>query len=63
MNLQGLKALVKMELKKLIRQPTNLFLILLFPAVTRAIKNQQFYPSSAIDLSIYGYKPKHDRVI
>jgi len=33
MNLQGLVALVKMELKKLIRQPANLFLNLLFPAV------------------------------
>jgi len=33
MNLQGLEALVKMELKKLIRQPANLFLMLLFPAV------------------------------
>ena len=30
---QSLVALVKMELKKLIRQPTNLFLNLLFPAV------------------------------
>ena len=33
MNLQGLVALIKMELKKLIRQPANLFLNLLFPAV------------------------------
>jgi ABC-type multidrug transport system permease subunit len=33
MNLQGLVTLVKMELKKLIRQPANLFLNLLFPAV------------------------------
>ena len=33
MNLQGLEALVKMELKKLIRQPANLFLALLFPAI------------------------------
>ena len=32
-NFQGLVALVKMELKKLIRQPANLFLNLLFPAV------------------------------
>ncbi len=33
MNLQGLVALMKMELKKLIRQPANLFLMLLFPMV------------------------------
>jgi ABC-2 type transport system permease protein len=33
MNFLGLEALVKMELKKLIRQPANLFLMLLFPAV------------------------------
>ena len=33
MNLQGLVALMKMELKKLVRQPANLFLNLLFPAV------------------------------
>ncbi len=33
MALQSLVALVKMELKKLIRQPANLFLNLLFPAV------------------------------
>ena len=33
MNFQGLIALVKMELKKLLRQPANLFLTLLFPAV------------------------------
>jgi len=33
MKFQALSALVKMELKKLIRQPTNLFLNLLFPAV------------------------------
>jgi len=33
MNFQGLIALVKMELKKLVRQPANLFLALLFPAV------------------------------
>ncbi|UCE16050.1 MAG: ABC transporter permease [Candidatus Bathyarchaeota archaeon] len=33
MNLQGLMALVKMELKKLIREPANLFLMLLFPMV------------------------------
>ncbi|MDH5267692.1 MAG: ABC transporter permease [Candidatus Bathyarchaeota archaeon] len=33
MNFQGLTALVKMELKKLVRQPANLFLTLLFPAV------------------------------
>jgi len=33
MNLQRLAALVKMELKKLIRQPANLFLSLLFPAI------------------------------
>jgi ABC-2 type transport system permease protein len=33
MNFQGLVALAKMELKKLIRQPANLFLNLLFPAV------------------------------
>jgi ABC-2 type transport system permease protein len=33
MKFQALAALVKMELKKLIRQPTNLFLNLLFPIV------------------------------
>ena len=33
MNLQGLVALIKMELKKLIRQPAYLFLIILFPAI------------------------------
>ncbi len=33
MNRQGLAALIKMELKKLIRQPANLFLSLLFPAI------------------------------
>lgn len=33
MKIQVLAALVKMELKKFIRQPTNLFLNLLFPAV------------------------------
>ncbi len=33
MALQSLLALVKMELKKLIRQPTNLFMNLLFPAI------------------------------
>jgi len=33
MKFQALAALVEMELKKLIRQPTNLFLNLLFPAV------------------------------
>jgi ABC-2 type transport system permease protein len=33
MNLQGLIALIKMEFKKLIRQPANLFLTLLFPAI------------------------------
>jgi ABC-2 type transport system permease protein len=33
MNLQSLVALVKMELKRLIRQPANLFLMLLFPAI------------------------------
>jgi ABC-type multidrug transport system permease subunit len=33
MNLQGFVALIKMELKKLVRQPANLFLNLLFPAV------------------------------
>jgi ABC-2 type transport system permease protein len=33
MNLQGLIALIKMELKKLIRQSANLFLTLLFPAI------------------------------
>jgi ABC-2 type transport system permease protein len=33
MNFQGLTTLVKMELKKLVRQPANLFLTLLFPAV------------------------------
>ena len=33
MNFQGLAALVKMELKKYIRQPANLFLAILFPAV------------------------------
>ena len=33
MKLQSLSALVKMELKKLIRQPSILFLNLLFPAV------------------------------
>lgn len=33
MNFQGLTALVKMELRKLVRQPANLFLTLLFPAV------------------------------
>jgi len=33
MNFQGLIALVEMELKKLVRQPANLFLTLLFPAV------------------------------
>ena len=33
MNLQGLEALVKIGLKKLIRQPATLFLSLLFPAI------------------------------
>ena len=33
MNLQGLEALIKMEVKKVIRQPATLFLTLLFPAV------------------------------
>ncbi len=33
MNLQRIMALVKMELKKLIREPAYLFLMLLFPAV------------------------------
>lgn len=33
MNFQGLAALVKTELKKYIRQPANLFLAILFPAV------------------------------
>lgn len=33
MNLQGVTALVQMELRKLIRQPAYLFLTLLFPAV------------------------------
>ncbi len=33
MTLQSLVALVRMELKKLVRQPANLFLNLLFPAV------------------------------
>jgi len=33
MKFQAIAALVKMELKKFIRQPTNLFLNLLFPAV------------------------------
>jgi len=33
MTYQSFVALVKMELKKLIRQPSNLFLMLLFPAV------------------------------
>jgi len=33
MKFQALAALVEMELKKLIRQPTNLFLNLLFPAI------------------------------
>lgn len=33
MNVQKILALVKMELKKLIREPANLFLMLLFPAV------------------------------
>ena len=33
MNLQRILALIKMELKKLIREPANLFLMLLFPAV------------------------------
>jgi ABC-2 type transport system permease protein len=33
MKLQGLMALITMELKKLVRQPANLFLNLLFPAL------------------------------
>jgi ABC-2 type transport system permease protein len=33
MNRQGLTALIRMELKKVIRQPANLFLSLLFPAI------------------------------
>ncbi len=33
MNFQGLVALIKTDLKKLIREPANLFLMLLFPAV------------------------------
>lgn len=33
MNFRGLKALIKMDLKKLIREPATLFLMLLFPAV------------------------------
>lgn len=33
MKLQSITALVKMELKKMIRQPANLFLSILFPAV------------------------------
>lgn len=33
MNLQRLSALVNMELKKMIRQPANLFMSLLFPAI------------------------------
>ena len=33
MNPQGLASLIEMELKKLIRQPANLFLTLLFPAI------------------------------
>jgi ABC-2 type transport system permease protein len=37
MKFQALSALVKMELKKLIRQPTNLFLNLLFPAVLTVV--------------------------
>jgi ABC-type multidrug transport system permease subunit len=36
MNIQGFVALVTMELKKLIRQPANLFLNLLFPVVLTA---------------------------
>jgi len=53
MNLQGLVALVKMELKKLIRQPANLFLMLLFPAVLTLTIGVAFGdPESGMDINL-----------
>ena len=37
MKIQALKALIKVELKKLIRHPVNLFMNLLFPALLTVV--------------------------
>ena len=42
MNIQRINALVKMQLKKLIREPANLFLMLLFPAMLTLIFGLSF---------------------
>jgi ABC-2 type transport system permease protein len=42
MNTQRIFALVKMELKKLIREPANLFLMILFPAVLTLVFGLSF---------------------
>lgn len=53
MNFQGLVALIIMELKKLIRQPANLFMMLLFPAVLTLTFGFAFGdPESGMDINL-----------
>ncbi len=53
MNLQRIMALVKMELKKLIREPAYLFLMLLFPAVLTLTFGISFGdPALGMDFSV-----------
>jgi len=57
MNMQTTGALVKMELKKLIREPANLFLMLLFPAMLTLIFGLAFgdAPSATPGVSQFTY--------
>ncbi|NVM52269.1 MAG: ABC transporter permease [Candidatus Helarchaeota archaeon] len=53
MNLQRFSALLKVNLKKLIRQPATLFLMLLFPAVLTLVFGLAFSdPASGMDFNV-----------